>query len=225
MKTLTALLTAALLSSATAANEELVDRPVGAFGRKFIHRDGTYTLSAKQGDKTTIIEETYNKANVMRYKRIFQTDTQGRLRNGVIYDGRKNALGSILFGYDPKTDRIIEERQFDKKGRLIRRIFYPGAIKPGPGVDPRLVNQGFALVYDPDRPQAKPVQEAAPATPTAPVTSEQDEFTPGIPMGRAAPSSSGEPVPMPEPKAGDTPDANGAKRTDQKKPKRFFGPR
>ena len=126
----------------------------------------------------------------MIYKRVFQTDSQSRLRNGVIYDGKKNPLGSIYYGYDKKTDQIMEEQQYNKKGQLVRRVFYPGALKDVPGVDPRVVREGAAIVYNPDDPTAKPVQVQAPA-PTTPVQSVQNEFTPGIPIGRAAQSVSG----------------------------------
>ncbi len=185
MKLLTTFITATVLVAAARGEDGMVNRPVGAFGRKFIHRDGTYTLSAKQGDKTTIVEETYTKRNIMIFKRVFQTDSLGRLRNGVIYDGRKTPMGSIYYGYDKKTDQIAEEQQYNKKGQLIRRVFYPGALRDVPGVDPRVVREGAAIVYNPDDPQAKPVQVQAPP-PTAPVQSEQNEFTPGIPIGRAA---------------------------------------
>jgi hypothetical protein len=197
MKPLLTLLTAAIVLSGSVCADD-AKKPVSAFGRKFIHRDGTYTKSAKQGDRTTIVEETYNSKDVMICKRVFQTDSQGRLRNGVVYDGKRNALGSIYYGYTNKTDQIIEEQQFNRKGQLVRRVFYPGALKDYvqsvEGLSERdkqiLATKGVALVYDPDKPQAKPVQVDAPP-PTAPVNSEQQEFTPGIPIGPGAAATAG----------------------------------
>jgi hypothetical protein len=247
MKTLTAILTAAAVLCGPVCADEPAKKPVSAFGRKFIHRDGTYTKSAKQGDRTTIVEETYNSKDVMICKRVFQTDSQGRLRNGVVYDGKRNPLGSIYYGYDKKTDQIVEEQQFNKKGQLVRRVFYPGALKDYvqtvDGLSEKdkhiLATKGVALVYDPENPQAKPVQVDAPP-PTAPVTSEQQEFQVGIPIGPGAAaassasrsgSSASESTPAANPPSGEAAPANPPpaagtnNNSDRRAPRRnFFGP-
>lgn len=179
MKTLTCSLLLGLMTAAAAAQ---TTKPVEAYSRIHHHKDGTRTESRKHGNGNEIHELTYNKDNILKYKRIFLTDSKGRSRRGYILDGKQNPLGSIEFGYDPATDQLIEERQFNSKGLLIRRLFYPGALK-----DPRFSRRFVAFNYDPQNPQAKPVQETKAVEPTRPVESSQDQFDPGIPIGRPAP--------------------------------------
>ena len=179
MKTLCRLLLLPLL--ATAAHAQ-AGKQVGAYSRIFQHLDGTRTESFKHGDKNTIEELTY-KNNILHCKRVFMTDSKGRNRQGVIYDAKLNPLGTIQFGYDPTTDQLVEERQFNKNGKLIRRLFYPGSLK-----EPEFAKRFVAFTYDPDNPNAQGVLVRAPVKPTRPVESNQDEFEPGIPIN---PSSSG----------------------------------
>ena len=186
MKTLHAVLLLALLSAAAHAQST---KPVEAYGRVHYHKDGTRTESRKDGTKNEINELTYNKYEVLAYRRFFLTDSKGRSRRGVIYDGKGNPLGSIEFGYDPTTDQLIEERQFNKEGKLIRRLFYPGSLK---GAD--YAKRFVAFNYDPNNPNAKPVQSKEQVRPTRPVEGRQDEFEPGIPLGRGAPAAHSAPA-------------------------------
>lgn len=179
MKTFRLLLILPLFAAAARAQS---GKQVGAYSRIFQHLDGTRTESFKHGDKNTIEELTY-KNNILHCKRVFMTDSKGRNRQGVIYDAKLNPLGSILFGYDPTTDQLVEERQFNKDGKLIRRLFYPGSLK-----EPEFARRFVAFTYDPDDPGAKGVLVKAPVRPTRPVESNQDEFEPGIPIN---PGSSG----------------------------------
>lgn len=172
----------ALAASTRTAPAE--DKRIDAFSRIHYHRDGTRTESIKDGTGTRIKEKTYSENSILSFVREFETDSKGRLRNGVIYDGRKNVLGSMVYGYDATTDQIVEERLFNAKGQIIRRLFYPGALK-----DPRFTKRFVAFNYDPDNPDAKPVADTKNVKPVRPVEQAQDEFDPGTPMGKgAAPS-------------------------------------
>jgi hypothetical protein len=116
----------------------------------------------------------------------------------VIYDGKKNVLGSMYYGYDSATDQIVEERLFNAKGNIIRRLFYPGALK-----DPRFAKRFVAFNYDPDNPAAKPVADTKDVKPVRPVEQAQDSFDPGTPMGKGpAPSLHGAAKPAPAAAAG-----------------------
>ena len=173
-----------LALAAAPATAPAEDKRIDAFSRIHYHRDGTRTESLKDGTGTRIKEKTYSENSILSFVREFETDTKGRLRNGVIYDGRKNVLGSMVYGYDATTDQIIEERLFNAKGQIIRRLFYPGALK-----DPRFAKRFVAFNYDPDNPDAKPVADTKNVKPVRPVEQAQDEFDPGTPMGKgAAPS-------------------------------------
>ena len=75
-------------------------------------------------------------------------------------------------------------RQYNKDAKLVRRLFYPGALK-----DSRYANRYVALTIDPDDATRQPKWETTNVQPTRPVESDQDEFTPGIPLGTGAPST------------------------------------
>ena len=130
--------------------------------------DGSRTESVRQDD--TLRESTHNRKGDLICVRVFTLDSKGRVRQGVIYDGEKNPLGSIHFGYDRKTEQRVEERQFNKKGQMIRRLFYPGAIKDRPEFADKFV----AFTYDPENPRAKPVMDSADVKPTMPVAETQN---------------------------------------------------
>lgn len=159
-------------------------KPIEAMSRIYKHKDGTRTETRKDGDKNEIHESTFRN-NILICKRTFYCDTKGRTRRGVIYDGRMQPLGSIHYGYDRTTDQLLEEMQFNKGGKLVRRLFYPGALK-----DPKYANRFVAFTFDPRDPKSQPVQDTTqPAVPTRPVEGDQDEFTPGIPIGPGGASS------------------------------------
>ncbi|HWB04897.1 MAG TPA: hypothetical protein VG796_17850 [Verrucomicrobiales bacterium] len=169
-----------LLSSAAHADPANVD----AYSRIYRHKDGSRTESFKNGGKNEITEFTYNQNNILIVKRTFATDSKGRHRMGYIFDGKLNPLGSVQFGYDSQTDQLVEERQFNRKGQLIRRLFYPGTVKSIKGLENRFV----ALNYDPDNPNAAPVQSKEAVAPTKPVEQDLDDFEPGRLIGASAPS-------------------------------------
>ncbi len=188
MKTLLCVLLPALLLSAP-LHAEQGNGNMEAYSRIFRHKDGTRTESYKNGDKNQIEEFTYNKSNILIIKRLFITDSKGRCRQGYIFDGQKHPKGSIQFGYSKDTDQLMEERQFNEKGQLVRWLLYPGALKKTiKGVD--LGNRFVAFNYDPNDPTAKPVLEKKEIVkPTRPVESDQDDFDPQIPMGRSVPAA------------------------------------
>jgi hypothetical protein len=71
----------------------------------------------------------------------------------------------------------VEEQQYNKSGKLVRRLVYPGALK-----DPKYANRYVAFTFDPSDPKSQPVQDTTtPAVPTRPVEADQDEVEPGIP--------------------------------------------
>ena len=120
------LLSTFLLGSGTAA---LAQKQVEAYGRIFYHRDGQCTMTQKMGDSSSVRQDTYNKDKILTEVRVFKVDEAGHLRNGVIYDGRKNPVGSTRYTYDASSSQLQVEELFDKNGRLVRRLYYPGALK------------------------------------------------------------------------------------------------
>lgn len=166
-----------------AAGVAPAQQKVEAYGKVFYHNNGQRTETQKMGNSNEIREETYDKNNVLSAVRVFQLDSKGRLRNGVIYDGRKNPVGSTRYSFDPQTDQPIEEQLFNKDGKLVRRLFYPGALK-----DPRYAKRTVAFSFDPNKPSDLGKVVEGRARPIVPVTQNEDEFEPGMPTGTAAPT-------------------------------------
>lgn len=160
------------------------DNKVEAYGKVFYHNNGQRTETQKMGNSNEIREETYDKNDVLSAVRVFQVDTKGRLRNGVIYDGRKNPVGSTRYSFDPQTDQPIEEQLFNREGKLVRRLFYPGALK-----DPRYAKRTVAFSFDPNQPTDLGKVVEGKVKPIIPVTQNEDEFEPGLPTGTAAPTA------------------------------------
>jgi hypothetical protein len=184
MKILRYTLLSALLCTAVRAEQ------AEAYSQIFRHKDGTRTESFKNGDKNLIQEFTYSQQNILKMKRVFVTDSKGRCRSGVIYDAKLNPLGSVYFGYDPQTSLPVDEKQYNREGKLIRRLYYPGTLK-----DPAYSKRYVAVYYDPNHPDAAPVISKEKVAPTRPVESNQDEFVPGIPIGASAPAANAAPAP------------------------------
>jgi len=200
MKSLACMLVLTLASTAFAQGA----KPIEAMSRIYKHKDGTRTETRKDGDKNEIHESTFRN-NILICKRIFYCDTKGRTRQGVIYDGRMHPMGTILYGYDRTTDQLVEEQQYNKGGKLVRRLFYPGALK-----DPKYANRYVAFTFDPNDPKSQPVQDTTqPAVPTRPVESDQDEFEPGIRIGPGGASSLKPAAPAPATPATPAPAAPG----------------
>jgi len=96
---------------------------------------------------------------------VFYTDKKGRLRRAAFFDGRSRPLGTVLYGHDRATGEPVEEQHFNKTGKLIRRVFYPGALK-----DPKYAGRYVAFIYDSDNPKAQPVEDTEPVMPARPAT-------------------------------------------------------
>lgn len=162
----------------------MAQKPVEAYGRVFIHNNGQRTETQKMGDSNSVRQDTYNKDHVLQEVRIFKVDTEGRLRSGVIYDGRENPVGSTKYLYDQATNQLQVEELFNRKGQLVRRLFYPGALK-----DPRFAKRMVAFSYDPEKPAEQQVKEIkGPVQPIVPVTKSGEDFEPGVAQGTAAPT-------------------------------------
>ena len=157
---------------------------VEAYGKVFYHNNGQRTETQKMGNSNEIREETYDKNNVLSAVRVFQVNTKGQLLHGVIYDGRKNPVGSTRYAFDPQTGQPIEEQLFNREGKLVRRLFYPGALK-----DPRYAKRTVAFSFDPNKPADLGKVVEGKVKPIIPVTQNEDEFEPGLPTGTAAPTA------------------------------------
>ncbi|MES2706661.1 MAG: hypothetical protein V4726_08670 [Verrucomicrobiota bacterium] len=162
-------------------------KPVAVFG----HSNGWRTETRKTEDSSRVRQDTYNKDNVLAEVRIFKVDGEGRLKNGVIYDGRQNPVGSTRYSYDPHSNQLLMEELYNKNGILARKLYYPGALK-----DPEFAKRMVAFSFDPQKRNPREVEIEGPVQPIVPVSGNGGEFIPEAGAGRAPiPSAAGKTVP------------------------------
>ncbi len=148
-----------------------------ALSRIFIHKDGSRTEAKKHGNSQELWEYTYDINKHRISCRQFVTDTEGRVRKGIIYDGMMNPLATVEYNFDKVTGKTIEERTWNKKGKLLMRLMYPGTL-----ADPKLANRYVAFHYNPDDPTAQPVKSTKNVKPVRPVEADQDTYESGVPQ-------------------------------------------
>lgn len=139
----------------------------------FQHPDGQRTESRRMEDPHSLRQDTFTGDGKLQEVRIFKVDTEGRLRSGVIYDGKEKPLGSAKYLYGQATSQPQVEEIFDRKGRLVRRLFYPGTLK-----DPEFTGRLVAFSPVPGKPGERNEEIQNPVQPIAPVTESGQDFTP-----------------------------------------------
>jgi hypothetical protein len=173
------LLLALALPSGASAQQEGPD----ALSRIFKHNDGKRTETQKMGGSSKISEWVYDRNNILCGGRLFSLNEKGQITSGVIYDGKKHPVGSTINTFDPQTGQMMKEELKNAQGQLIRILYYPGALK-----DPRFSKRMVAFNLDPNNKAAPPRQVTGTVRPIVPVTKDEDEFEPGLPPGRGAPT-------------------------------------
>lgn len=153
-----------------------------ALSRVFKHNNGQTTHTQKMGGSNQIREMVYDKNKVLCAQRLFTLDSQGRILNGRIADGKNTPIGSTVNTFDPQTGQMLQETLYNAKGQPVRLLFYPGALK-----DPKYSKRMVAFNLDPGAPKAAPREVQGRVQPIVPVTKDEDEFEPGLPQGTAAP--------------------------------------
>jgi hypothetical protein len=91
--------------------------------RTVIHKDGTYTTTARDRDSRKLIRETKRRNDTLVMRSEFSLDQFGRERKGRVYDGQKNLLFTSEFIYN-NEGKAQEERVYNAQGKLVRRLMY-----------------------------------------------------------------------------------------------------
>ena len=98
-----------------------------AISRIFRHNNGQKTYTQKMGGSKEITESVFDKNDILCGVRVFNLDDRGRISSGIIYDGKKNIMGCTRNFFDPQTGQMLQEKLYDKLGRNVRVLYYPGA--------------------------------------------------------------------------------------------------
>lgn len=93
----------------------------GAFVRVLRNADGSREEFRRiPGDKT-LVKTTYSAPpkSTVRMVTVYKMDAQGNPRSCKIYDGAKQELFKVSYGYDKTYGRIVEEHMFDSRVKRI----------------------------------------------------------------------------------------------------------
>ena len=93
------------------------DEEDGPFVRVMMNEDGSRTVFRRSPDNRTLTKRTYSSNGVMRLITVYRMDRQGNPLSCKIYDGRKQELFKVRYGYDRTWGRLVEEQMFDSRVR------------------------------------------------------------------------------------------------------------
>ena len=192
-----------------------------SWARKVMHFDEDnkalegITEARKNPIQNTLEELTYDRRSILVTRRIFQMDSKGRIRNGLIFDGHNNLLGRTEYGFD-KWDRIQQERLYTKKGKLVRALLYRYDASGNP-------TKPIAYTFDPSDPTSKK-RVATDVEPVLPQSRHEADF-PGIKitapdMGTRAPNNSNLGIPIGQSGTGGQPRTQDKPKKSEPKPKK-----
>jgi len=108
---------ALIFSGITRANElETVDGPNV---RVLRHEDGSRAIFIRSPDSRVLTKKTFSANGVLNMLTIYKMDSSGNPLGCKIYDGKKNELFKVSYGYHKSTGQLEQERMFDS--RVVRK--------------------------------------------------------------------------------------------------------
>lgn len=88
------------------------------------HEDGSRSYFEKTEEGKGMKKTTYNTHNVLVSVTLYKRGPFGELRSCLIFDGQKNELFYVRYGYDGNAN-LREEQMFDSRTKeLVRRFLY-----------------------------------------------------------------------------------------------------
>lgn len=105
-------------------NEQELGLKDASSSRTVKHEDGSYSIFEKSGDNKSMLKRTFNARSIVISITEYRRGNYGELRSCLIYDGRKNELFYVRYGYNMLA-QLVEEQMFDTKTKgLVRRFLY-----------------------------------------------------------------------------------------------------
>ncbi len=119
---LPALAACLLLPAAFAQSPDLVkeDRDMVRVMR---HPDGTKSVYKRQGNWKGMRCATYTASGKLAAINDYTEGRYGQLVGCIIYNNNREVIYKVSYGYDAQA-RLIEERMFTTKGKLVQRVIY-----------------------------------------------------------------------------------------------------
>lgn len=113
----------AMTSGALAAGQD--DFNVQTSSSRLVkHEDGSRSYFEKTNEGKGMKKTTYNTHNVLVSVTLYTRGKYNQLLSCLIFDGQKNELFYVSYGYNQNAE-LVEERMFDSKTKeLVRRFLY-----------------------------------------------------------------------------------------------------
>ncbi|MEY3394234.1 MAG: hypothetical protein RL346_470 [Verrucomicrobiota bacterium] len=104
------------VSAAPSTGFDAVDGP----NVRVMHQDdGSRTVFVRSPDNRTLTKRTFSKQGVLTMVTIYRMDQHANPTGCKIYDGDKNELYKVSYGYRKSDARLVEERMFDSRTKRI----------------------------------------------------------------------------------------------------------
>lgn len=114
----------ALAASALQAGQDEFKIREPSSSRLVKHEDGSRSYFERTSNGQGMRKRTYNVNNVLVSVTYYSRGKFGQLTSCLIYDGKKNELFHVSYGYNQYAE-LVEERMFDSKTKeLVRRFLY-----------------------------------------------------------------------------------------------------
>jgi hypothetical protein len=79
------------------------------------HQDGSRTVFQRSPDDRTLVKRTFGEQGNLKMVAVYRVDGSGNPLSCKIFDGSKNVLYKVSYGYDKHTGRLEAERMFDAR--------------------------------------------------------------------------------------------------------------
>lgn len=83
------------------------------------NEDGSRTMFLRSPDNKTLTKKTFTANGVLELVTVYRMDANENPLSCKIYDGKRNELFKVSYGYRKSDGQLIEERMFDSRTRRL----------------------------------------------------------------------------------------------------------
>lgn len=109
-------------SSLVGCGENEFDKVDGPNVRVMRNEDGSRTIFERSPDNKTLTKKTVSGNGVLQLVTVYRMDNNENPLSCKIYDGKKQELYKVSYGYRKSDGQLIEERMFDSRVRRINPL-------------------------------------------------------------------------------------------------------
>jgi hypothetical protein len=117
------------------------------------HQDGSRTVFRRSPDDRTLVKRTFGPNGAEKMIVVYIINPQGNPLSCKIWDGRKNLLYKVSYGYNKSTGRLEAERMFDA------RAFRRDPKNPSKEMPVRVMYYNYDAQGNPTRPEVYTFQK------------------------------------------------------------------